>query len=313
MSHQGRISSIAGLVLASLTVLPCGAARSEAPGARATPARPWKLSALGYARGIPNAWSASRDTPRLEMAPYPRPVTTAGGELALVTLAGVSTTWRLGFAGFIEHDNTSETNTVNAGPLAASNTGKMLWRGSYAFVLAVEMDALGRRICRSCKAELALTYRHESEHATASNHGGDGEDYSTQPYVGDDLIVDAALAQHPGDWYLQQRLVGMWFLPGRSSYAWAAAADVHVRLTRWRALHPFFSGYAEHRSGTTFRALEYPDAYRLRAMLGVSFPSHLGDVMVFGFGDVGNNYGVQGNTVEATLGFGFRLALGRSW
>ena len=313
MSHQGRISTIAGLALASLTVLTSGAARGETAAATTMPGIRWRLSALGYARGIPNAWSASRDTPRMEMAPYPRPVTTAGGEFALLTLAEGSRRWRLGFAGFIEHDNTGRTNTANSGPLAASNKGRMLWRGSYAYYLAVQLDALGRRICGLCTAEVALSYRHESEHATASNSGGESEDYTTQPYVGDDVIVDAALAQWFGHWYLQQRLVGMWFVPGQSSYSWASAADVHVRLTRWRALHPFFSGYAEHRSGTTSRSLEYPDAYRLRAMLGVSFPSNLGDVMVFGFGDVGNNYGVQANTVEATLGCGVRLALGRAW
>ena len=247
------------------------------------------------------------------MAPFPRPVTTAGAELALLSLAEGTRIRRLGFGGLIEHDNTGRTNTANSGPLAASNAGRMLWRGAYTYTVAVQMDALGRRICAVCTAELALTYRHESEHATASNAGDESEDYTAQPYVGDDVIADGALAEWVGDWYVQQRLVGMWFLPGRSSYAWAAAADVHVRLTRWRSLHPFLSGYGEYRVGTTLHALDYPDAYRLRALLGVSFPSSLGDLMAFGFGDVGNAYGLQGNTVEATLGFGIRLALGRSW
>jgi hypothetical protein len=254
------------LLLAALSVLAGGAARADTPAVAVAPEPPprWRWSALGYARAIPTAWSASRDTPRLEMTPFPRPVAAAGGELALVTLAEGSRVWRLDVSGLLELDNLSRTTGVNSGPFAGS-LGRILWRGGYSYTLAVQLDALGRLICSRCSAELALGYRHESDHATASNYAGDSTDFSTEPYVGDDVIADAALAQRWRDWYLSQRLVGMWFLPDRSSYSAGAAVDLHARLTRWRAVHPFLSAYAERRQGTTFQALAFHDAYRAGA------------------------------------------------
>lgn len=267
---------------------------------------------LGYARGIPTAWSASRDTPRLEMAIFPRPVTTAGGEFALFTVRDARWVLRTGFSGFLEQDSTRETTSINSGPFASS-VGRILWRGAYAYYLALELPALGAALCEGCTFEFTLGYRHESEHATASNYGGDSVDYSTQPYVGDAFVLDVAAAQTFGDVYILERVVGLAYLPDRSSYLAGVALDVHVRFTRLRRLHPFVSGYAEYRAGDKFRGLAYDSVYRARVLLGVALPSSLGDILVFAFGDVGHRYGVQAHTEEATLGVGVRLAVGRAW
>jgi hypothetical protein len=131
--------------------------------------------------------------------------------------------------------------------------------------------------------------------------------------VGDDLILDIALEEQLGDFYLVQRVVGMWFLPDRSSYSGGIAVDAHARWTGWSWVHPFISVYAEYLDGDDIVDRAFPDAYRARMLLGVALPSHLGDVMIFGFGDVGHRYGLQALTEEATLGLGVRLAVGRSW
>lgn len=267
---------------------------------------------LDYARRVPRAFSASRDTPRLEVAPFPRAVVTAGGELALARWQRRDFGFRAGFAGFIEQDGERETEETNSGPWPAQG-GAILWRGSYAFFLAYDAAALGERICSTCALELTLTYRHESEHYTGGNYGDAGRDFSNQPYVGDDFILDVAVEEHLGDFYLQQRVVGMWFLPDRSSYSGGVAVDVHARWTGWSWAHPFASGYAEYLVGDDIVDRVFPDAYRARLLLGVALPSRLGDLMIFGFGDVGHRYGLQALTEEATLGFGVRLALGRSW
>ena len=54
------------------------------------------------------------------------------------------------------------------------------------------------------------------------------------------------------------------------------------------------------------------DAYRVRALIGVALPSELGDILVYGAGDMGHRYGVRGLSEEATLGVGVRLTVGSS-
>jgi len=48
----------------------------------------------------------------------------------------------------------------------------------------------------------------------------------------------------------------------------------------------------------------------LRGLFGVALPSRLGDIMVYGFGDIGNRKGIVILTRERTMGLGVRLALG---
>lgn len=227
----------------------------------------------------------------------------------MLTWRPPSWTLRAGFAGLMEAERDTDVDGWASGPLP-SGQGKLLWRGSYGVYGAVALDALGKRLCAGCVLEFALQYRHESEHYTGSNAGDAGEDVRDEPYVGDDLIFDAALSERFGDWYFAERAYVLWYLPNRSSYSAGAAFDLHARFTRWQYLHPFVSLYGEYRFGTELEGRDFPDAHRLRSLFGIALPSVLGDVMFYGFADAGNRYGVRASTNEATLGLGVRLALG---
>jgi hypothetical protein len=239
----------------------------------------------------------------------PRLSYVAGGEFALVTWRRPSWTLRAGFAGLIELERDASVDGLvdSAWP---SHDGKMIWRGSYAGYAAIALDALGKRLCESCELELALQYRHESEHYSGSNAGDAGEDVRSAPYVGDDLILDGALSERFRDWYFAERAYVLWYLPNQSSYSAGLAIDLHARFRHWQLLQPFVSLYGEYRFGHELEGRDYPDAHRLRGLFGFALPSALGDVMVYGFADAGNRYGVRALTNEATLGVGFRLALG---
>jgi hypothetical protein len=264
---------------------------------------------LGLPRRVSRAWSASRDTPAMNLLVVPRDIRTAGGELALFTWRGSSTSLRTGFGGMIELESGGETTGV--GNLFPKAVGGILWRGSYAYYVALSLDSVAERMCDGCALELGLSYRHESQHYTGSNHGGDGMDYTDQPYMGDDVILDAAIATTRGDWYLAARALAFVYLPGRSSYAGGPGLDVHVR---WRGarVHPFVGGYAEQLYGTELMGRRFDNAYLVRALAGVALPSTLGDVMIYLSADAGNRKGIVGNTEEATLGIGVRLSLGAS-
>lgn len=271
----------------------------ENAASAATPTFSW----LGYARGISRGWSASRDTPALAWLVAPHQIRMGGGELAILTWRLPSLTLRPGFAGFVELESDGVVSSNH-------DSGKILWRGSYALYGAVALEALGKKVCERCALEVTLQYRHESQHYTGSNAGDPGEDVQNQPYVGNDIILDSALSEQVGEWFFAQRAYGYLFLPNQSSYSAGAGIDLHLRFTRWKLLHPFVSLYGEYLAGTELEGRDFPDAHRLRTLFGVALPSWLGDVMLFGFADSGNRYGIRGLTNEATLGVGARLALG---
>jgi hypothetical protein len=265
------------------------------------------LDWLGPARRIPRTWSASRDTPAMSLGILPRDIRTAGAELAMATWTGDTVSVRTGFAGLIELESNGETESF--ANLFPHGSGTILWRGSYAYYGAVAFDALAARWCATCALEVAAQYRHESQHYTGGNSGGEGMDVSAQPYVGDDVIVDVAARRDVGQWRFAARATGMVFIPGRSSYAGGPGIDLHARLrTRW--LDPFVSVYGEYLVGTELRGRRWDDAYLVRVLAGVALPSALGDVMVYVAADAGNRKGIRGLTEEATLGAGVRLALG---
>lgn len=264
---------------------------------------------LGLARRVSRSWSASRDTPAMNLIVLPRDVRTAGGELALFTWRGSSSSVRTGFAGLVELESDGETEAF--GNLFPRATGGILWRGSYAYYAALSLDDAGERACAGCAIELGAQYRHESQHYTGSNHGDAGMDVTDEPFMGDDVIVDGAISITRGDWLLAARALAFVYLPGRSSYAGGPGLDVHVR---WRGarVHPFASGYAEELFGTQLEGRRFDNAYLVRALAGIALPSTLGDVMVYLAADAGNRKGIRGNTEEATIGLGIRLALGAS-
>ena len=294
---------------AAVSVPGTPAARSDDAQPKSFPSLTW----LSPPRAISRTWSASRDTPVMDLIILPRPVAKVGGDLALTTLEWPAWTLRGGFAAFLELEGDAETDGVTDYGLP-SGSGKLLWRGSAAFFASMAFDALGQRLCAGCAVEATLQFRHESQHYTGGNTGGGDEDVSDQPYVGNDLILDLASSQQVGDFYFAQRLIGMWFVPEHSSYQDGSGVDLHVRWTRWQLAHPLLSLYGEYLVGDETHGRRYPDAYRARALVGLGLPSDFGDIIAYGFGDVGHRYGVRILTEEATLGIGVRLAVGaRAW
>jgi len=285
---------------------------SGTPAAGSDDAQPKSFPSLTWLsppRAISRTWSASRDTPVMDLIMLPRPVAKVGGDLALMTLQWPAWTLRGGFAAFFELEGDAETDGVTDYGLP-TGSGKLLWRGSAAFFASMAFDALGRRLCAGCAVEATLQFRHESQHYTGGNSGGGDEDVSDQPYVGNDLILDLASSQQVGDFYFAQRLIGMWFVPEHSSYQGGAGVDLHMRWTRWQLAHPLLSLYGEYLVGDETHGRHYPNAYRARALVGLGLPSDFGDIIAYGFGDVGHRYGVRILTEEATLGVGVRLAVG---
>jgi len=260
---------------------------------------------FGFPRAIPFSRSASRDAPAFAVMFAPRGTRTAAGELGFVAFRGHGLTLRPGFYGLLELEG-DEQPGVTVWPTQQIH----FWRGAYAFQVATAFDDLGHRICGRCALEATLRFRHESEHYTGANNGGPGIDYSDRPIFGDAIVLDLASALWRGNWLFVARALNDFFLPNRSSYSLGPGLDLHLRYAGWPRIHPFVSGYAEYLFGTQHGDLGYPDAYLLRALLGIAVPGALGDLMIFASGDVGHRKGLAAYTEEATLGFGIRLAFG---
>jgi hypothetical protein len=266
------------------------------------------ITFLDHGRQLPRTWSASRDAPVFALMIFPRDIRTAGGEFSLVGWRTDGYQLRVGFGGLLELESEGKTRSFDN--LITHGSGAFLWRGSYQYQAALSLDSLARRACNRCWIETALTYRHESEHITASNSGGESRDQSDRPIVGDDFEVDAAFASYQGEFFLLGRLQFRFFIPDHSSYGAGTSADLHARFVHFPRLHPFISVYGEFWNGARTEGRQYPNAYLLRALGGVALPSALGDVMLFFSGDVGHRKGLMAYTREATLGLGARLALG---
>lgn len=264
-----------------------------------------EVQALGFARRIPRSYSASRDAPAFGVMMAPRGIRTAASELSFVTLPLGDLTIRPGFYGLIELEGNGD-----AGFRLWPSQEIHFWRASYALPIAVSFDSAARALCASCVLEASLQFRHESEHYTGNNGGGDAIDYSDRPIYGDAIGTDLAFATTTRGFFLLGRVGLDVFLPERSSYSVGPSLDVHARYLGFRWIAPFFSGFAQYRAGADTESYGYPSAYLLRGLLGVTFPSSLGDAMFFFSGDVGHRTGLAAYTREATLGFGVRLALG---
>ncbi|MCB9559011.1 MAG: hypothetical protein H6709_21755 [Kofleriaceae bacterium] len=269
-------------------------------GAGATPARAGELTFLGPAREISHSSSASRDTalPALQLGPHR--VLTGGAEAALAALPAGGVTWRLGFFGMLELESEGETTAWAPFPQADIR----FWRGHYGYAVAASLDRLAARWCDGCAVEATLSARHESEHYTGANDGGPGTDYSDRPHVGNYLMLDVAARRPLGAVELTARVQYRQFLPGQSGWAEAPGADLIARWRRWPRLHPFGSAFGEYAFGTR----GFPDAYRVRVLIGVMLPSPRGDLQLYVSGDVGHRQGLAVFTEERALGGGVRLA-----
>lgn len=265
-----------------------------------------RVSFLGWAREIPRSHSASRDAPAFNWMLLPRGVRTAAGEFALVTIPTADVTVRTGFYGLIELEASREPESFEE---AIAQGGIEFWRGAYGYHVATSFDSWARGLCARCGIEAALLFRHESQHYTGSNSGGEGKDYSDRPLVGDFVQLDAALRWGVEDWLLVGRVQHAVFIPGRSGYSQGPGIDLYASFEPWERLHFFASGYAEYRFGAEVEGRAYPDAYLVRGFLGMALPSSVGDILVYFSGDVGHRKGLAVYTEERTLGFGIRLAL----
>jgi len=267
-----------------------------------------RVQALDHAREIPSVWSASRDTPRFEMELLPRTVMAAGTELSLFGLHSERFSLRTGFGGLLELDLETDDPEEVTGPFAFAS-GRILWRGAYGFQTAFAVKQLAGN-CPDCRLEFVFGYRHESEHATASNGGGEVPDASHLPYVGNSLGLELAASQQPANWYLSERVSGAVFLPNASSYDGRVSLDLHARWMIRSPVHPFVSAFAEHLAGGFLDGRQFPDAYRLRLNAGLAIPSALGDVMVFAFAARGHRYGLAALREEESVGAAIRLTIG---
>jgi hypothetical protein len=257
------------------------------------------LSFLGPSREISHSSSASRDTAVPGIVVLPHRVLSAGADFALVSVRGATMTARLGAFGMLELESEGETDRYVPFPQADIQ----FWRGLYGYAAAVAFDDLAERAFAHPYGALegTLTFRHESEHYTGSNHGDEGKDVSRVPQVGDFVMLDAAARVPAGAWTFTFRLQHKVFLPDRSSYRQGPGADAIVRWQPISRIHPFASVFGEVLTGDV-------DAYLVRSLAGVVLPSSSGDLYVFLSADVGHRKGLAVLTEERTLGFGLRFA-----
>ena len=259
------------------------------------------LTFLGAAREISHSTSASRDTAVPGFLGAPHGVLTGGIEAAVFSLASDDYTLRTGIFAMLELEGQGDATTKI--PLFGT-TDIHFWRGLIGFQTALSFDGWARRALGDGGGfEVTLSGRHESEHQTASNTGGESPDYSDTRPVGNFLMLDAAVRLRRGPVDVVARVQNKVFLPN-AAYRDGPGADLHVR---WRAsprFHPFVSAFAEYEWG----ANGYPDAYLVRALVGGIVPSAAGEIEVFVSGDVGNRKGLPAFTREATIGYGVRLA-----
>jgi hypothetical protein len=290
------------VVLATLSARAQAQPSPDQAANRAPSVDGWRF---GFPRAIPTTRSASRDAPVFGVMMAPRGIRTAAGEMGFVAYQGHGITLRPGFLGMLELEG-NEQPGFTLWPRQQIH----FWRGAYAFQSALAFDALGQRLCNRCALEATLRFRHESEHYTGANSGGQAIDYSDRPIFGDAVVMDVASALWRGNWLLITRVLNNFFLPDRSSYSLGPGLDLHLRYAAWNSLHPFLSGYGEYLFGTEHAGIGYPDAFLVRGLLGLAIPGSLGDVMIFMSGDVGHRKGLAAYTKEASLGCGVRLAFG---
>lgn len=257
---------------------------------------------LGPAREISHSTSASRDTALVAIVFTPRLVRTAGADFAIASYAAENFTLRLGVFGMLELFG--EGRVAQTLPFPVGDIG--LWRGLFGYSVAASFDALARNLCGDeCGVEAALSFRHESEHHTASNDGATEAKYVGYPHIGDFVMPDVALRLPLGGWELTLRAQAkIWVSRDEQvPYRFGPGGDVVIR---WRALdrvHPFTATFVER-----YFANGDLDAYFFRNLTGVLLPSRYGDISVHFVSEVGHGKGFMVLREEASFGVGARFA-----
>lgn len=262
----------------------------------------WEADFLGPAREISHSSSASRDTAALGLVAAPHRILTGGGDFSVLQLRDQRLSLRLGVFAMVELESEGKSNGFD-GILPKADIH--FWRGLYGYSVAASLDDFANRHLGPRGAlEVTLNFRHESEHYTGSNEGGEAIDCSDRPHIGNFIMLDMAARLPLGCLDLIGRLQHKFFLPNPGGYSQGPGGDLIVRWRRWDHIHPFSSLFAEYLFGQT----GYPDAYLVRNLTGFVVPSQAGDIYLFMLADVGHRKGLAVFTEERTLGFGVRFA-----
>ena len=266
------------------------------------PVAGWEVDFLGPAREISHSSSASRDTAVLGLVAAPHRILTGGGDFSVLQLSDQKLSLRLGVFAMMELESEGKSSGFD-GLLPKGDIH--FWRGLYGYSVAASLDDFANRHLGPRGAlEFTLNFRHESEHYTGSNDGGDAIDYSDRPHIGNFVMLDVAARVPLGRLDLIGRLQHKFYIPNAGGYSQGPGGDLTVRWRRWNHIHPFSSLFAEYLFGKNI----YPDAYLVRNLTGFVVPSRAGDIYLFISADVGHRKGLAVFTEERTLGFGARFA-----
>jgi len=261
----------------------------------------------GESRVISHATSASRDTGVLSYQVMPRVALSCGGDFALLGFHFAGLELRAGMFGLIE----VETREPQPASFMNVPAGTYLWRGLLGYSLALSLGELGERLVGpGGQLEIAVSFRHESEHYTGTREGG-GPLFPDVPGIGDYVMPDLAVRKALGPVDLELRAQIKAFLPS-SFYSAGPGADV---VLRWRALtllHPFVSFFVERMFG---RYVEWGDAHRqirdntlVRGLVGVIIPGEAADLMLYCALSSGNGKGLLAYGEYKDIGWGIRVA-----
>jgi hypothetical protein len=267
----------------------------------------------GASTAIARATSASRDTPCFGYALTPYTVVTVGGDLAFFSLRFSGMSLRLGLWGMFELESSEPLDVSEdgfAGLFPMANIA--LWRGLNGLSLALSFDDAAERWRPGSAIEVALSYRHESEHYTGS--GPDvPEEWSDVPHIGDYLMPEVALRVPFDPVALEFRVQLKVFMPGDEGSSYIVGPGIDA-IVRWRIadwVHLFsscffeymFGGELDRESGT----LDVPDNYLFRNLTGFVFPGRVADFQLFTSISVGHGKGLLATRESFLWGGGFRI------
>jgi hypothetical protein len=261
----------------------------------------------GDARVISHSTSASRDVGALSYQVLPCVALGTGGDFAFLGFHFAGLELRAGMFGLIE----VETREPQPASFMNVPAGTYLWRGSLGYSLALSLGEVGERLVGpGGQLEIALSFRHESEHYTGTREGG-APLYPDVPNIGDFFMPDLAVRKALGPFDLELRAQIKAFLPS-SAYSAGPGADV---VLRWRALpllHPFVSFFVERLFGRYMEwgdgGRQIPDNTLLRGLVGVIVPGEAADLMLYCAMSSGNGKGLLAYGEYREIGWGIRVA-----
>ncbi len=277
------------------------------------------LAFPGASREITHSHSASRDTALLayEHTPYSYSALGLDAAPAGWDLGGIRL--RTGIFGLLELCSSEPIERADLAGFLPS-AGASLWRGQYGFSLAASLESLARaRLGQDGAIELALSWRHESDHKTADHRDGSEPEFREVPHMGDFLMLDLAARAGLGRVGLEVRLQHKLFLshePDNApfsdydrSYAHGPGFDLVLRRPVGRRLRLFSATFGEYLFGATGSSgtRRIPDNYLLRNMTGVAITGERGEIQVYTSIELGHGKGLLAFRKERRLGGGLRV------